>query len=384
MCIAAKRLTLSSKIEVASVLLTTEIVNWEPLDVDQRPAASSHHRDQSPNASHAANAALAASSCNASVGAALDRSSLRHPDASGDERSGMKLGNTDLGCLLVGHGTRRAEGQMQLRELFQQFAGQIAPLPAEMAFLELAQPDIFTAVERLALRGVRRIITVPVLLFSAGHAEQDIPAAVQNAASSHKLTVAAQTSVFESAPAVLELSALRFRQAVCVAAHLPWLPKECSDQGSSSSDQGSGSSGCQLSCGADYCGQVALLMVGRGSSSAQATEKMRQLTAARRLITPAAWAQTAFIHAQYPDVHAGLDQLQSQPQRLKIVQPHLLFEGELMDQLRRQVAERQQRDATSKWILTKVLGGDDQLSHTLVSLVKQALATIPVLKLGVQ
>ena len=89
----------------------------------------------------------------------------------------------EIGYLLVGHGTRREAGQAQFRDVFEQFQQFLAPADASLAFLELAEPDIPAGVEALAQRGVKEIVVVPVLLFAAGHAEEDIPSAVGEACS---------------------------------------------------------------------------------------------------------------------------------------------------------------------------------------------------------
>jgi sirohydrochlorin cobaltochelatase len=261
------------------------------------------------------------------------------------------------GYLLIGHGTRRQAGQEQFRRLFEQFQAAMSPAVTEMAFLELADPSISQAVARLRERGVECVVTVPVLLFSAGHAEHDIPTAVEQAARESGIRLGAQTPVLQASEAVLALSAMKFRKAVCGQVDDPAV---CSSR---------------IACGecqVDYCGQAALTMIGRGSSSVHATRQMRAFTGARMRYTPVPWAQTAFIHGQFPDVNAALDAMQSSPYRLKVVQPHLLFEGLLIEQLRESVAERQRMDPENRWIITEVLGAEGGLANTLAMLARQA------------
>ncbi len=276
-----------------------------------------------------------------------------------------------VGFLLVGHGTRRTAGQEQLRTVFIEFAAQLSPYPAALGFLELAEPDIASAVAEMAKKGVQRLITVPVLLFSAGHAEEDIPQAVAEAARQHGIGAVTQVPPLECCQPILDLSARRYREAVCgaecrrlepvqpvamstVAHESPAPAEDCSGYGN-----GSGY------CSGKYCPQVALLMLGRGSSSLSATAEMRRFTELRVKQTPAAWHQTGFIHAQQPDVKAALDQLSASDLPIAVVQPHLLFEGELIDSLRREVAERQRQQPDRRWIITETLGTDASLAKTL-------------------
>lgn len=255
-----------------------------------------------------------------------------------------------LAYLFVGHGTRSIAGQQQFQNVFAQFAHRVAPELAELAFLELAEPDIPTAVDRLARRGATHLITVPVFLFSAGHALRDIPQAVAAAACQHGLTSAGQSPPLELSSRVLELSALRFRQAVCNSASTPT---------------------CFECCEGKYCPRIGLALIGRGSSSDEATEQMRQFARLRREITPVAELVTGFVVAQIPTVEQCLQQLAASACSTVVIQPHLLFEGELIEQLRQQVAEYAERYPKQRWVVAQTLGTDIALADTLAGLSRE-------------
>lgn len=255
-----------------------------------------------------------------------------------------------LGYLLVGHGTRNFAGQKQFQTVFAEFAERLAPDLSELAFLELAEPNIPAAIARLAARGATHLITVPALLFSAGHALQDIPQAVDAAAQRHGLLSAGQSLPLELAPQVLELSALRFRQAVC---HPPSVPF------------------CAQGCENKFCPQVGLGLIGRGSSSDEATAQMRQFAHLRRNMTPVSELVLGFVYAQSPTVEQCLQRLADSDCRIVVIQPHLLFEGELVARLRRQVAEVAQRKPHQRWVITQTLGTDIALAETLAELSRE-------------
>ena len=265
------------------------------------------------------------------------------------------------GYLLVGHGTRRAEGQEQFREVFEQFAREMAPSVTEMAFLELADPNIPTAIERLAARGIKNLVAVPVLLFEAGHALQDIPEEVQSACKAHGMNFAHQTGAFQSCAPILSLSALRFREATCNPRVSRWLRRD---------EPGFGCSDCIGSCSEAFCSQVALLMIGRGSNSPSATEAMRQFTQQRSELTKVNWAQTAFIHGQSPTVEDGIEELIGRPEPIKVVQPHLIFEGLLSADLDSRVEQLQSQFPDQLWIMPRVLADDHKLARTLADIAK--------------
>jgi len=254
----------------------------------------------------------------------------------GNNQSDEGKGSGKVGYLVVGHGTRSRAGQDQIRALFSQMStletdDSLRGLPAELAFLELAEPDIPTAVERLYRAGVRQLVVVPVLLFSAGHARQDIPEAVEVAADKHGMQIRRQCSSLCLDPSLVALSAERFQQALrdhaCMAPNAN-LPIE----------------------------GVALALIGRGSSSEVATAAMLQFAELRTRVTAVSWSSVGFIHAQRPTVDEALDGLAATGLPWLVVQPHLLFEGELIDDLRREVEYRQSFSASQKWIITETLG----------------------------
>lgn len=267
------------------------------------------------------------------------------------------------GYLLVGHGTRRAKGQQQFRQVFEQFAREMAPSASEMAFLELADPDITTAIQRLATRGIKNLVTVPVLLFEAGHALQDIPEQVQLACTAHDVCFLHQTGAFLSSGPILSLSALRFREAVCNQSASEWLrreePRFCC-------------SGCENNCSEAFCSRVALLMIGRGSNSSDATKAMLRFTDRRCKLTKVNWAKTAFIHGQSPNVDEGIKELAGRPEPIKVVQPHLIFEGLLSADLQARVERLQKHSPEQLWVMPGVLADDHKLAQTLADIAKNA------------
>lgn len=261
----------------------------------------------------------------------------------------------DWAYLLVGHGTRNPVGQQQFLTVYQQFAQLIAPKATACAFLELAEPTIVQAVEQLAAQGVKRFVTVPLLLFAAGHALQDIPEAVAEAAGRYNLQSEGQTAPLELSPAIVELSARRFREAACQTASVP---------------------GCHERCEGKQCAKTALAMIGRGSRSEVAAERMRQFCNLRRQITPVAELFTGFVYAQSPGVEEVLGMLARSNYQTIVVQPHLLFEGELIEQLRRQVEVVKRDSPAQRWVVAQALGTDFALAQTLVKLVQEPLRCI--------
>ncbi len=254
-----------------------------------------------------------------------------------------------LGLLLVGHGTRNAAGQVEMLEAGAAVAGEI-DMPLETGFLELAEPTIDQAIDRLHERDVRQLVVMPLLLFAAGHAKRDIPAAVaESAARFDGLAVGPQTDVLACHPDLIELSAQRFEEAL---ADRPSIPAE----------------------------QTHLVMVGRGSHDKDAIAAMNRLTELRRQRIPCRSAETCFLSMASPSLTDTLkkwvDEFRAanadMPRRI-VVQPHLLFQGDLLATLSSRVGEAAAETPAIDWIVTGHLGPHPFLVRAIRDLVTVSL-----------
>ncbi len=253
----------------------------------------------------------------------------------------------NCGIVVIGHGTRNQAGQDQFKQLFERMLDgrgrQILGCEAEYAFLELAEPSIGTSLQSLAERGVRELVVVPALLFSAGHAQSDIPSEVSTEAERLGMRVIAQSPALCCEPSMIEVSGNRFREAL-------------------------------LRCPRLFTSEnTGLAMIGRGSSSDDATAAMLQFADLRIEKHPVAWSTTGFIHAQRPNVDEALDGLAATGLPCLVVQPHLLFEGKLMDDLRNEIEYRQRFTTTQIWLLVEPLGPDPIIANLLKNLIAQSI-----------
>ena len=83
------------------------------------------------------------------------------------------------GLILFGHGARDARWREPFERLAQKLkaarAADAAPGPVTLAFLELMEPDLPTAVAQLAADGCDAITVVPVFFGQGGHIRKDLP-----------------------------------------------------------------------------------------------------------------------------------------------------------------------------------------------------------------
>jgi sirohydrochlorin cobaltochelatase len=263
--------------------------------------------------------------------------------------------------LIVGHGTRKAAGAAQLRHLVETMRGLAPSLRFFESFLELAEPTIEQALQRVHASGLRRVKIVPILLFEAGHAKSDIPEAVTSAATDLGLEVVGQSPPLGTSEAVLRLSQERYGEIAIQGISAGCPPGHCALGGK-----------CQEPCSlrSSKLGTIGLAMVGRGASDVAALDQMRSLTAMvcdhRR---PMTWYGTGFFTGGSPHVDELFDMAASSACDTIIVQPHLLFEGELMDQLRAKFRERIERHAPQQWLLARALGADPGLADAFLHMV---------------
>ena len=86
----------------------------------------------------------------------------------------------DFDAILVcGHGSKKKEGIQAFVQLAEKMGKRYSQTKVEYGFLELAKPDYHEAIKKLYDQGYRRIMAVPVFLFSGVHMNYEIPEMMQ-------------------------------------------------------------------------------------------------------------------------------------------------------------------------------------------------------------
>ena len=108
-----------------------------------------------------------------------------------------------------------------------------------------------------------------------------------------------------------------------------------------------------------------LLIVGRGSGDEAATEEMIQFTKMRQLHHPRLKTQVSFVAMAAPSFDEKISKVCGTVEiREVIVQPHLLFQGILLDEIRRKV--RVANCEVQRWRMTEHLGPAGSIADLLV------------------
>ncbi|MBS0209630.1 MAG: sirohydrochlorin chelatase [Planctomycetes bacterium] len=241
------------------------------------------------------------------------------------------------GILLVGHGTRDPRGQAQFMELAGRLAARYPVTPLAACYLELVEPGVDEAVGRLVAQGVERVVAVPVMLFAAGHVLRDIPAAVRVALENHPRVSLAMTDALGCDPRLVELSRRRFDEAVAAAP--PVAPPE----------------------------QTMLLLVGRGSSDLAAQAELARFAALRRERLPSVDVEVCYVAAARPTLDEGLARAAQSPCAIVVVQPHLLFAGQVLDTVAEAVRRMADDCPGKRWLLAEPLGPESLIVEALAA-----------------
>jgi len=244
----------------------------------------------------------------------------------------------------VGHGTRDESGLAEFMETARAVASQWSPGVLEPCFLEMARPTVAEGLARLAQRGARRVAVVPLLLFAAGHAKRDIPAAVADAAAAFPDLAIRHADVLGCREPILALSQRRFEEA------LAGRPSTAANR-------------------------TLLIMVGRGSFDAEATAEMERFSQVRAARTPVARVLTCFIAMQRPSLAETLESIPRADYARIVVQPHLLFSGQLLTEIRATVGRFQSGHEINggrkpEWVVAPHLGPAAELVAAVLDLAR--------------
>jgi sirohydrochlorin ferrochelatase len=107
------------------------------------------------------------------------------------------------GFIVFAHGSRVESANQAVREAAERMA--VAGNHAvEPAFLEIGQPDLAGAAERLIARGVEGIVVIPYFLTLGTHLQRDLPRLVEDVARRHGKIRMSVTSPLDGHPALLE------------------------------------------------------------------------------------------------------------------------------------------------------------------------------------
>ncbi|MCP4265173.1 MAG: cobalamin biosynthesis protein CbiX [Candidatus Brocadiaceae bacterium] len=88
--------------------------------------------------------------------------------------------NIKTGVIVLAHGSKVRSGNEGLFKIVDILRGMEKWDMVEAGFLQLAKPGLKEVVEDIVGRGAKRVVVMPLLLFSGNHVLKDIPEEIDN------------------------------------------------------------------------------------------------------------------------------------------------------------------------------------------------------------
>lgn len=244
--------------------------------------------------------------------------------------------------LVAGHGTRSTAGVREFGAFIERTRRRVAGEGIDVAggFIELASPPLADAVADLVARGHREVVTVPLVLVSAGHGKGDLPASLAREGRRHPGLGYHYGRPLGPHPTLLALLEARIDAVL----------------------------------DPELRAQTAVVVVGRGSTDPDANAEVAKVA---RLLWEGrgfAFVEPAFVSLAWPGVPAALERVRLLGARRVAVVPYLLFPGALPDRVASQAREYQAAHPALDVHAADVLGDCDELAALVVERYREALA----------
>ena len=235
--------------------------------------------------------------------------------------------------LMVGHGSRSAQGRQNVIDFAQQYHALDSSRPVVPCFLELTEPTIQDGVDRCVEQGYTQLSVLPVLLFAARHNKFDVTNELDRARQRHPQVQFHYGRHFGISPAILQL----WRDRLALLDQPDNNP-----QGISRED-------------------TVLVFLGRGASDPDANGDVFKL--ARMVWEGSGYATTevCFIGITHPRMEEGLRRARMYNPKRIIILPYFLFTGVLMEKVFALAAEHQQTHPEIETICLPEMGLNPRL-----------------------
>ncbi|MEM7772950.1 MAG: sirohydrochlorin chelatase [Cyanobacteria bacterium P01_A01_bin.37] len=217
--------------------------------------------------------------------------------------------------LLVGHGSRDADGRQRLLDFAAAYQALDTSRPVIPCFLELTEPSIQQGVDQCVEQGYTDLSVLPILLFAARHNKFDVTNELDRARLRHPNVTFHYGRHFGITPHILDLWRSRLDELDSPEHNPNAIPRD----------------------------ETVLLFVGRGASDPDANSDVYKLA---RLVWEGSQYKTVevcFIGITHPRLEEGFRRAQLYTPKRIIVLPYFLFTGTLVKKIQHITAEHQQQ-----------------------------------------
>jgi sirohydrochlorin cobaltochelatase len=239
--------------------------------------------------------------------------------------------------LLLGHGSRDAEGQAQffrLTSLVQQRMGEIK---VQAAFLELCEPSVSQGVRSCVEMGAEKILAIPVFLSDASHVKEDLPVELNEARIQYPRVPILYGRPLGMGQPIPQILLEKIRSVV--------TPEELEP--------------------------MALFLVGRGSPDPSATRELEEVAHTLKSLVRCHLMTISFVDRVKPSVPEGLEACQVSGAKGILVLPCLLFPGIVLQRIHYAVREFKSSHPDFPLVMASYLGVHPKLVDLVLTRIHQ-------------
>ncbi|GGG13901.1 sirohydrochlorin chelatase [Paenibacillus abyssi] len=247
--------------------------------------------------------------------------------------------------LLIGHGSRDQEGNEEMLRFAESVKAHANGKWVETCFLELASPNIPQGIAHCVEAGATRIVLIPIILFAAGHSKIHIPLEIDRAKAKYPHVIFAYGQPIGIHQKVLDILTSRLTEA-----------------GYSDNMQAS-----------ERNPDTAVLLLGRGSSDADANSNFLKMARLLWEQLPVKWVESSFIGVTEPSYSEGLERCKLLGAKNIYVLPYFLFTGVLIKRIEIMTAEFAEAHPDINVELAGYFGFHPSLVQLLLDRVDEAL-----------
>ena len=207
------------------------------------------------------------------------------------------------GVMVCGHGSRDEEAVREFLNFAKKLKKQLLQYEIDWGFLEFATPVIKCGLDSLREKGIREIMSIPVMLFAAGHAKNDIPSVLNAYQAQYP-----ELSISYGRELGIDLKLIR----------------AAGERVKEAIEQADGNISPE---------ETLLMVVGRGSSDPDANSNVSKVTRMLWEGLGLGWAETAYSGVTFPLIKPGLEHASKLGYKRIVVFPYFLFTGVLVKRI---------------------------------------------------
>ena len=207
------------------------------------------------------------------------------------------------GVMVCGHGSRDEDAVSEFLNFAKKLKNQLLQYELDWGFLEFANPVIKSGLDSLREKGIREIMSVPVMLFAAGHAKNDIPSVLNAYQAQYP-----ELSISYGRELGIDLKLIR----------------AAGERVKDAIEQADGNISPE---------ETLLMVVGRGASDPDANSNVSKVTRMLWEGLGLGWAETAYSGVTFPLIKPGLEHASKLGYKRIVVFPYFLFTGILVKRI---------------------------------------------------